>query len=56
MLRSVLLCMRYNYAEALEHISSGLEISKKHHMALQLALVSLQSAEIQVLFFQRYFV
>jgi len=48
MLRSVLLCMRHNYAEALEYISRSLEICKKHHMALQLALVSLQSAEIQL--------
>ena len=52
MLRSVLLCLRHNYAEALEYISRGLEICKKHHMTLQLALVSLQSAEIQVSVFK----
>ena len=47
-LHSVLLCARHNYAEALEYSSRALEICSTHHMALQLALVSLQSAEIQV--------
>lgn len=50
MLRSVLLSSRQNFVEALLQISQALDICKKHHMNLQLALVGMQSAEIQVLF------
>lgn len=48
MLRAVLLCSRHNFAQALNHISQASDICSRHHMGVQLALVSLQSAEIQV--------
>lgn len=48
MLHAVLLCARQSYAQALSCISQASDICTKHHMALQLALVSMQSAEIQV--------
>ncbi|XP_057377041.1 anaphase-promoting complex subunit 5-like [Daphnia carinata] len=49
MLRSVLLSARQNFVEALLQISQALDICKKHHMNLQLALVGMQSAEIQLM-------
>ncbi|KAK4001984.1 anaphase-promoting complex subunit 5 isoform X1 [Daphnia magna] len=49
MLRSVLLSSRQNFVEALLQISQALDICKKHHMNLQLALVGMQSAEIQLM-------
>lgn len=56
MLRAALLCSRQNFAQAMDQISRASDICIKHHMSLQLALVALQSAEIQVLnhnFFMR---
>ena len=50
MLHAVLLCARQSYAQALSCISQASYICTKHHMTLQLALVSMQSAEIQVYF------
>lgn len=48
MLRAVLLSARQNFVEALLQISQASDICTKHHMSLQLALVGMQSAEIQV--------
>jgi hypothetical protein len=50
MLRAVLLSARQNFVEALLQISQASDICTKHHMSLELALVGMQSAEIQVLF------
>lgn len=50
MLHAVLFCARQSYAQALSCISQASDICTKHHMTLQLALVSMQSAEIQVNF------
>lgn len=50
MLRAVLLSARQNFIEALLQISQASDICTKHHMNLQLALVGMQSAEIQVSF------
>lgn len=49
MLRAVLLSARQNFVEALLQISEAADICVKHHMNLQLALVGMQSAEIQVI-------
>lgn len=49
MLHAVLLSARQNYVEALLQISQASNICTKHHMSLQLALVGMQSAEIQVI-------
>lgn len=50
MLRAVLLSARQNFVEALLQISQASDICIKHHMNLQLALVGMQSAEIQVFY------
>lgn len=49
MLRAVLLTARRNFVEALLQISKASDICTQNHMSLQLALVGMQSAEIQVL-------
>ena len=51
MLRAVLLSARQNFVEALLQISRAEDICIKHHMSLQLALVGMQSAEIQVIIY-----
>lgn len=53
-LRAVLLSIQQSYAEALLQISKAEDICRKHHMNLLLAMVSLQSAEIQVNSFRSF--